>query len=64
MTLMALATPFVCRPCAIIFEPLGPSTINDGAIVVLTLPNEILNLFSLRNTVYSLHGHRISPGSR
>ena len=64
MTLTAPVTPFVCRPCAIIFELLGPSTINDGAIVVLTLPNEILNLFSLRNTVYSLHVHRISPGSR
>ena len=58
MTLTALATPFVCRPCAIIFEPLGPSTINDGAI------ESLLNLFSLRNTVYSLHVHRISPGSR
>lgn len=32
-------------------------------IVVLMLSNKTLNSFSLHNTLYSLHIHRISPGS-
>ena len=31
---------------------------------LISTTNEILNLFSLRNTVYGLHVHRVLPGSR